>query len=137
VAHGFPQVGDLDFTNTFTPVASLSSVRVVWSIAAAKGFAVRQMDVVTAFLGSELYEQVYVSLLVGVFGRERLACLNRSLYGIKQSSQYLYTTIDNFLMTQMGFRQGRVDSSVYTHDNGTILALYVDDRRVGRSEARM
>ena len=78
-----------------------------------------------------------MSLPVVVFGRERLACLNRSLYGLKQSSRYLYTTIDNFLMTQMGFRQGRVDSSVYTHDNGTILALYVDDRSVGRSEARM
>jgi len=27
----------------------------------------------------------------------------------------------------MGFRRGRFDCCVYTHDNGTILALYVDD----------
>ena len=127
VAQGFRQVEGLDFTDTFTPVASLSSVRVVLSIAAAKGFAVRQMDVVTAFLGSELHEEVYVSLPVGVFGRERLACLNRSLYGLKQSPRCWYTTIDNFLITKMGFRRGRFDCCVYTHDNGTILALYVDD----------
>jgi len=71
--------------DTFAPVASLSRVCLVLSIAAAKGFAVRQMDVVRAFLGSELHEEVYVLLQVGVFGDERLACLNRSLYGLKQS----------------------------------------------------
>jgi len=127
VAQGFRQVEGLDFTDTFAPVVSLSSVRVVLSIAAAEGFAVRQMDVVTAFLGSKLHEEVYVSLPVGVFGRERLACLNRSLYGLKQSPRCWYTTIDNFLITKMGFRQGRFGCCVDTHDNGTILALYVDD----------
>jgi len=127
VAQGFRQVEGLDFTDTFAPVASLSSVRVVLSIAAAKGFAIRQMDVVTALLGSELYEEVYVSLPVGVFGRERLACLNRSLYGLKQSPRCWYTTIDKFLITKMGFRRGRFDCCVHTHNNGIILALYVDD----------
>ena len=93
------------------------------SIAAAKGFAVRQIDVVTAFLGSELHEEVYVSLPVWVFGQEKLACRNRSLYGLKQSPRCWYTTIDNFLITKMGFRQGMFDCWVYTHDNGTILVL--------------
>ena len=79
VAQGFRQVEGLDFTDTFAPVASLVSVRVVLSIAAAKGFAVHQMDVVTAFLGSELHEEVYVTLPPGVFGEHRLASLNRSL----------------------------------------------------------
>jgi len=60
VAHGFRQVEGLDFTDTFAPVARLSSVRVVLSIAAAKGFAVRQIDMVTAFLGSELHQGVDV-----------------------------------------------------------------------------
>jgi len=127
VAQGFRQVQGLDFTDTFAPVASLSIVRVVLSIAAAKSFAVRQMDVVTAFLGREPHEEVYVSLPVGVFGRERLACLNHSLYGLKQSPRCWYTTIDNLLITKMGFCHGRFDCGIYTHDNRTILALYVDD----------
>ena len=127
VAQGFRQVEGLDFTDTFAPVAGLSSVRVVLSIAAAKGFAVRQMDVVTVFLNSELQEEVYVSLSMGVFGEERLACRNQSLYGLKQSPRCWYTTIDNFLITRMGFCRDRIDCCVYAHDNGTILALYVDD----------
>jgi len=80
-----------------------------------------------ALLGSELHEKVYVSLPVGVFGWERLACLNRSLYGLKQSPRCWYTTIDNFLITKIGFCRGRFGCCVYTHDNGTILALYVND----------
>jgi len=35
--------------------------------------------------------------------------------------------INKFLITKMGFRQGRFDCGIYTHDNGTILALYIDD----------
>jgi len=103
MAQGFRHLEGLDFMDTFAPVASLSSVRVVLSIAAAKGIAVRQMDVVRTFLCSELHEEVYVSLPVGEFGDERLACLNRSLYGFKQSRQCWYNTIDNFLITKMGF----------------------------------
>ena len=76
VAEGFYQVEGLDFMETFAPVTRLSSVRVVLSIAVVKGFAVRQMYVVTAFLDSELQEEVYVSLPVGMFEGERLACLN-------------------------------------------------------------
>jgi len=60
VAKGFRRVEVLDFAHTFAQVASLASVCIVLSIPATKGFAVRQMDVVTALLGSELGEEVYV-----------------------------------------------------------------------------
>jgi len=103
MAHGFWHLEGLDFMDTFAPVASLSSVRIVLSIAAAKCFAVRQMDVVRVFLDTELHEKVYVSLPVGVFGDERLACLNRSLSGFKLSRRCWYNTIDNFLITKVGF----------------------------------
>jgi len=48
----------MDFPDTFPLVVSLSCVRVVLSIAAAKGFAVYQMAVVAAFLGCQLHEEV-------------------------------------------------------------------------------
>jgi len=127
VAQRLCQVEGLDFTDTFAPVGSLSSVCVMFSIVAAKGLAVCQIHVVTAFLGSELQEEVYLSLPMGVFGEERLACLNRSLYGLKQSPRCWYTTIDNFPITRMGFSRGRFDCCVYTHNNGMIRALYVDN----------
>jgi len=127
VAQGFRQIEGEDFTHTFAPVASLSSVRVVLSIAAARGFKIYQMDVVTAFLGSKLEEEVYVSLPEGILGNTRVASLNRSLYGLKQSPRCWYTTIDAFLIGEMGFRRGRFDCCIYTDERGSVLALYVDD----------
>lgn len=85
------------------------------------------MDVVIAFLGSKLDEKVYVHLLLGVLGEPRLTCLNRSLYGLKQPPSCWYTTIDNFLVQQYGFKRGRFDCYTYLDTNGTILALYIDD----------
>ena len=127
VAQGFRQVEAWDCKDSIVPVVSLLSVHVVLFIAAAKGFAVREMEVVTALLGRKLHEEVYGLLPVGVFGGERLACLNRDLYRLKQSSRRWFTMIDNLLITKMGFHSARCDCSVYTHDKGTMRALYVDD----------
>jgi len=127
VAQGFQQVEGLDFAETFAPVASLSSVRIVLAIAGMRGYAVHQMDVVTAFLGSKLDKEIYMHLPLGVQGGPRIARLNGSLYGLKQSPQCWYTTTDEFLVSHLGFRWGRFDCCIYTHTKGTILTLYVDD----------
>ena len=134
VAQGFRQIEGLDFAETFAPVASLSSVRILLAIAGSRGYTVIQMDVVTTFLGSKLDEEVYLRLPRGVLGGPRLARLNRSLYGLKQSPRCWYTTIDNFLVKQLGFKRGRFDCCIYTHTNGTILALYVDDLLIAGEE---
>jgi len=134
VAQGFRQVEGLDFREMFAPVASLSSVRILLAIAGSRGYAVYQMDVVTAFLGSELNEEVNINLPLGVLGGPRLARLNRSLYGLRQSPRCWYTTIDEFLVKQLEFKRGRFDCGIYTHVNGTILALYVDDILIAGEE---
>jgi len=84
VGQGFQHDEGLDFAETFAPVASLSSVRIVLSIASKGGYAVYQMDVVTAFLGSKLDEEIYVHLPLGVLGGPRMAQLNCRLYGLKE-----------------------------------------------------
>ena len=106
VAQGFRQNEGLEFATTFAPVASLSSVWILLAIAGSRRYTVIQMDVVTAFLGSKLDEEVYVRLPLGVLGGPRLASLNRSLHGLKQSPRCWYTTIDNFLVKQLGFTRG-------------------------------
>jgi len=83
VARGFRQVEG--FAEMFAPVASLSSVRIVLVIARMCRYVLHQMDVVTAFLGSKLDQEIYVHLLLGVLRGPRVGRLNRSLYGLKQS----------------------------------------------------
>jgi len=73
VAQGFRPVECIDFAETLALIASLSSVGIGLAIAGTLGYAVHQMDVVTAFLRSNLDEESYVHLPLGVLGGPRMA----------------------------------------------------------------
>ena len=58
VANGFTQTFDIDYTETFSPVAKLNIVRILLSIAANRGWPLWQFDVKNAFLNVKLEEEV-------------------------------------------------------------------------------
>lgn len=60
VAKGFTQKEGEDFFDTYSPVARLTTIRVLLSLAASYGLLVHQMDVKTAFLNGELDEEIYM-----------------------------------------------------------------------------
>nr|GEX60442.1 retrovirus-related Pol polyprotein from transposon TNT 1-94 [Tanacetum cinerariifolium] len=65
VAKGYAQEEDIDFEESFAPVARLEAVRIFIAYAAHKSFTNYQMDVKTAFLNGLLMEEVYVAQLDG------------------------------------------------------------------------
>ena len=128
VAQGFQQTLGVDYHETYSPVANLASVRIALRIAAALDLEVEQLDVVTAFLGSELAEEVYVRLPEGVLGGPRLVRLLKSLYGLKQSPRCWYITMDSFILLELGFTRCRFDTCIYIRkSDGMMIVLYVDD----------
>jgi len=56
VAKGYTQKEGEDFFDTYSPVARLTTIRVLLSLAASHGLLVHQMDVKTTFLNGELDE---------------------------------------------------------------------------------
>jgi hypothetical protein len=60
VAKGCSQVEGIDFGEIFFPVAKLTSIRFLLSIAAAFDLEVEQMDVKTTFLHGDLEEEIYM-----------------------------------------------------------------------------
>ena len=60
VAKGFSHVEGVDYTETFTPVAKMNSIRLVLFLFASHKWAVHQMDVKSAFLHGDLQEEIYM-----------------------------------------------------------------------------
>ena len=56
VAKGFTQEYGIDYEETFTPVARLTSVRCLIVVAAVRHWPLYQMDVKNSFLNGDLHE---------------------------------------------------------------------------------
>lgn len=129
-ARGFAQVKDIDYKETFSPTVRYNSIRVLLSIAAKEKYEIEQFDVKTAFLYGELTEDVYMEIPEGVKVRPGNICkLNKSLYGLKQSSRCWNKKFTSFLLTY-GFEMCQSDNCIFVgsfHDCKVILILYVDD----------
>jgi hypothetical protein len=88
VAKWFTQKEGEDFFDTYSPVTRLTIISVLVVLAASHGLLIHQMDVKTAFLNGELYEEIYMQQPDGFVapGQENKVCrLQKSLYGLKQA----------------------------------------------------
>lgn len=130
VAKGYAQVEGIDFKETFSPTARMSSVRALVDIAVQDNCVVHQMDVKSAYLNAPIDQVVYVEQPSGfVQGKNQVYKLKKSLYGLKQSGRMWNSVLHSFLLSQ-NFVQSMCDNCVYTkHNNNlkTIIIVWVDD----------
>nr|GEV25923.1 retrovirus-related Pol polyprotein from transposon TNT 1-94 [Tanacetum cinerariifolium] len=132
VAHGYRQEEGIDFEESFAPVARLEAIRIFLVFAAHKNIVVYQMDVKTAFLNGNLWEEVFVSQPDGFVDPDNpnhVYKLKKALYGLKQAPRAWYDMLSSFLISQ-DFSKGSVDPTLLIHKNGNELLLvqiYVDD----------
>jgi hypothetical protein len=76
------------FFDTYSPVARLTKIHVLLSLADSHGLLIHQMDIKMAFLNGELDEEIYIEQPDGFVheGQEIKVCkLLKSLYGLKQA----------------------------------------------------
>ena len=98
---------EIDFDETFAPIARLESIRILLAIASHLNFKLYQMDVKSAFLNGMLQEEVYVEQTKGFVDPYRpndVYKLKRALYGLKQAPKVWYNRLTAYL-TEHGFKR--------------------------------
>ena len=105
VAKGYSQREGIDYGETFSPTANLTSVRIVMQKVAQDNLILHQMDVKTAYHSARAHRSRYLHGTTRGLrkGGEKLVCkLEKSIYGLKQSgrnwNEMLHTCLidDNF-----------------------------------------
>ena len=132
-AKGFTQKCGIDYEETFSPTARMTSFRTILHIAIQNDMSIDQMDVKSAFLHSEIDKEIYVKQPKGYEqyrnGQELCLRLRKSLYGLKQSSRNWNNHLNNFLEGQ-NFTKSLADPCLYIRSNShhtIILLIWVDD----------
>ncbi|KAK4406722.1 Retrovirus-related Pol polyprotein from transposon RE2 [Sesamum angolense] len=133
VAKGFTQTYGVDYFETFSPVARLNSIRVLFSLAVNLSWPMYQMDIKNAFLYGDLNETVYMEQPPGYVAqgeKQRMVCkLKKAIYGLKQSPRAWFDKFSR-IIGEFGFSRCQADHSVFvqtTTSGMVVLAVYVDD----------
>ncbi|RVW75477.1 Retrovirus-related Pol polyprotein from transposon TNT 1-94 [Vitis vinifera] len=139
VAKGFTQKKGIDYKETFSPVSSKDSFRIIMALVAHYYLEPHQMDVKTAFLNGNINETIYMVQPKNFESNDskQLVCrLKRSIYGLKQASRQWYRKFDQ-VITSFGFKENTIDQCIYlkfSERKFIILVLYVDDILLASSD---
>ena len=130
VARGFTQEYDIDYEETFAPIARLTSVRSLLAVAVIRHWPLFQMDVKNAFLNGDLLEEIYMQPPPGYLDSQNQVCRIRyALYGLKQAPRAWFAKFSS-VVAQQGFTPSSYDSALFIRHMSTgitLILLYVDD----------
>ncbi|GLJ31740.1 hypothetical protein SUGI_0638400 [Cryptomeria japonica] len=99
---------EIDYNETFAPVARIEAVRLLLAFAAHKNYKVYQMDVKCAFLNGDLEDEVYIEQPDGFSltdNKDMVCKLRKALYGLKQAPRAWYARLDKYLL-KLGYTKG-------------------------------
>ena len=135
VAKGYSQQEGVDYHETFSPVVSHESLRLLFAFANHQDMEIHQMDVKTAFLNGVLDEEIFMELPEGLQVEndgDKVVRLLKTLYGLKQAPREWNKVLNSFMVEQR-MTQHKCDPAVYSRgqgDNQLIVAVYVDDTTI-------
>ena len=123
VAKGYTQIYGSDYYDTFSPVAKMTSICLLFSMVAMRSWPLYQLDIKNAFLHGDLAEEVYMEQPLGFVAQGEFGLLFRlrcSLYGLKQSPRAWFDRFSSVVKEFSMTRSTSFGQCIY-------LIVYVDD----------
>jgi len=127
VARGDQQIKDVEYKETYAPVVSWATVRLMLILECMLGLKSCQADVECAFLHGHLEEgeEIYMHMPRGFKQEGKCLRLKRSLYGLKQAPRAFHTYLVKALEKQ-GMKQSHLDPCLFIGDK-VVAVTFVDD----------
>jgi hypothetical protein len=142
VSKDFTQREGIDYNETFSPISSKDYFKIIMTLVTHYNLELNQMDIKTAFLNGDLYENVYMTQPKSfvVEGKENLGChITKPIYGLKHASRQWYLEFDETIR-KFGFKKNEQDNYIYTkfkNEKFIFLVLYVDDILLASSDVHL
>ena len=122
---GFEQIEGVDYFETYAPVVSWITVRILLILSVILNLSTTQVDYTCTFLHAPVTDDIYVEMPKGYQQKGKVLKLKRSLYGLKQSPRNFYLHLKKALLHQ-GFHKSNFDECLFIHPK-LICVTYVDD----------
>jgi hypothetical protein len=104
VAQGYSQKEEINYEETFAPIARLEATRILLAFSVAKGFKLNQMDVKSPMRQPPGFEsEKYPNWVYKLW---------KALYGLKQAPRAWYGRLRGILFKR-GFEMGKVNQNLF------------------------
>ena len=115
MAKGYAQTYGVDYFDTFSPVAKMTSIRVFISLAATHNWDLHLLVIKNAFLHGDLQDEVYMEqppwfVAQGEIGK--VCRLRKLLYGLKQSPRAWFGKFSH-TVEKFGLQKSKSDHFVF------------------------
>jgi hypothetical protein len=120
------------YDETYSPVASWNSVRMLLTLTAVHNWHTKQIDYVQAFAQAPVERTLYMKVPAGIEvengtnAKDYVLRIHRNIYGQKQAGRVWNKYLTNKLIKDLGFKQSQVDECVF-YRGKTLYVLYTDD----------
>jgi hypothetical protein len=122
----------IHYDQTYAPVASWNSIRLLLTLAATHNWKTTQIDYVLAFPQAPCEREIYMEIPKGYSiegdakGKDSVLKVHRNIYGQKQAGRVWNKYLVDRLVNKVGFKQSKIDECVFYKGN-VIYVLYTDD----------
>ena len=128
---GSRMVQGIDYDETYAPVASWRTIRLILTMALVNRWHTRQIDYILAFPQAPVERDLYMVIPKGLDiengkSDDYVLKINKNIYGQKQAGRVWNQYLVNKLVNELGFVQSKIDECLF-YRGKVMYALYTDD----------